>query len=69
MLKRPSVIAINKKYNTNFFLDDLFGEKCPCIEDFPKAREVIEKLRKDGYTCVKHGDYWHVFNFDPQYIC
>ena len=64
MRKRPSVMWINKHYNTNFFLGDLFGEKCPCIEDFQEARKVISKLRKNGYTCVKHRDYWHVFNLE-----
>ena len=61
MQKRPSVLQLNKKYHINFFLGDLYGEKCPCIEDFPESRKVIDRLRKAGYLCVKQGDYYHIF--------
>lgn len=65
MQNRPSVSYLKKHYrNSNFFLSSLYEERVPTIEDAANRVKLIERLRKDGYTCVYQSGYWHIFYKD-----
>lgn len=62
LTKRPSVSYLKKKYNNlGFFLSDFFNIKVPVLPSTKRNDKTIERLRKDGYTCVFSCNYWHIF--------
>lgn len=65
---RPTIKWLREKYKyKDFFLTHWFGNgTVVAIHDSPKARKLVERMRRDGLVCIPQYNYWYIMYKDKE---
>lgn len=65
---RPTIKWLKEKYKQDvFFLTHWFGNGVVVtMHDSPKARKLVERMRRDGLLCIPEYDYWYITYKDKE---
>ena len=65
---RPTIKSLREKYKCDvFFITHWFGNGVVVtMYDSPKARKLVERMRRDGLVCVPEYGYWYIMYKDKE---